>query len=173
MSRHQRNTKIIFHQNHQCLFSQTSETLLQVFCVTGKMKLFILYIVFIDRSCYQYIHRTTFQVGNGSLQSQISGFASNSCRLTQLNFSLVIHTIDNVHPVYSGIFSLCNDTQIYSGQLQGLSVISGDLRRTVNDRRAKFGYTSIRQCFQYHLVTDTIYISVGNAHLNQSFFHIF
>ena len=47
MSRYQGNAKIIFHQNHQCLFSQTTETLFQIFCVTGKMKLFILYVVLI------------------------------------------------------------------------------------------------------------------------------
>ena len=109
MSRYQGYAKIIFHQNHQCLFSQTTETLFQIFCVTGKMKLFILYVVLIDRSRYQYIHRTAFQIGNGSLQSQISGFTGSSCRLTQLYFSLVIHTVDNIHPVCPGIFSLCND----------------------------------------------------------------
>ena len=123
MSSHQSDTQFIFHQDHQRLLSFPA-TLLQIFRMSGEMEHLILYIVLINRCRNQDINLTSLQISHCRFQSLISCLTSNSRRLGQFHFDIILYTINQVYAIQTSISCLRNHIDIDRRQIHRFPVVS-------------------------------------------------
>ena len=124
----------------------------------------------VDRTGYKHIVQLASEVGHGAVESLQCSFARLLSRCANLYLHLVVEASKQIDASVLSVFCAVDDAEV-GLDVHRLTMIGGNLRRTVDDRSTKLQHLRLSKGFKDEFVSDTVGIAVryGNAYF--SIFH--